>query len=555
MEKRIQFGRVITLSDSAAKVKYMPFPTRRVLRWMLQFRSANEDRPLPVKILIAQEILVAVNNHVSQSVKTEMGGFLLGNRYWDPSTKGEFVIIDQYVEAEPTQATAVSFNFTDAAWMQVSEDLSGKFNGKALIGWYHSHPRLGVFLSESDLQVHKERFKEPWMVALVIDPVNQRGGFFGWLEDTIDSRHPVEFYEYLSGKMIETKQSGLPWVNYICYDEATKQMYKPLRLPLALPSAGTPPPHNPISSWFKMPLSWLKMTSFETPQYFALLAILVVVIFISAVLARRPVEDAEHKGDGSELNYKPPQPQPPPIDTTPIRTSNNEAAYLDNMGQRSIKRVNMHQPNKRRKQNLCDLQITFSPRVAPENCEVIVEWLKKNVPTGEMKDQPAKATYSCLPGGMNVTVTAHWPNLPQSQTIPVKFTVGNQTFHSNAGYGAVFLKTSPRDHGSTSTANTSGVASSAGTTTKPSTPSQPTADPGAPEQVNGAPLQNRDPIKNATELDRDGKPKKPPTEMERKNEGNLGRNGYGTATSSADRDTENYEAKKKRVSDEKSFIF
>ncbi|HST22779.1 MAG TPA: Mov34/MPN/PAD-1 family protein [Blastocatellia bacterium] len=498
-----------------------------------------------MKILIAQEILVAVNNHVSQSVKTEMGGFLLGNRYWDPSTKGEFIIIDQYVEAEPTQATAVSFNFTDAAWMQVSEDLSGKFNGKALVGWYHSHPRLGVFLSESDLQVHKERFKEPWMVALVIDPVNQRGGFFGWREDTIDSRHPVEFYEYLSGKMVETKQSGLPWVNYICYDEATKQTYKPLRLPLALPPAGAPPPHNTISSWFKMPLSWLKMppswfkmSPFKNPQYLALLAILVVVILISAALTRRPVEDAERKGDGSELNYKPPQPQPPPIDTIPIRMS-DEAAYLDNMGQVGIKRVNMHQPNKRRRQILCDLQITFSPRVAPENCQVIVEWLKKNVPTGEMKDQPAKATYSCSPGGMNVTVTAHWPNLPQSQTIPVKFTVGNQTFHSNAGYGAVFLKSPPRDPGPSSTATTSGVASSASTTTKTSTSSQTTTDSGAPGQGNGAPP------KSGTELDGDGKPKKPPTEMERKNEGEFGRNGYGTAISLADRSAANYEPKKK----------
>jgi hypothetical protein len=53
--------------------------------------------------------------------------------------------------------------------------------GKALLGWYHTHPDLGIFLSETDLEkTHRVLFAEPFQIALVYDPVRHKAGYFCW---------------------------------------------------------------------------------------------------------------------------------------------------------------------------------------------------------------------------------------------------------------------------------------------------------------------------------------------------------------------------------------
>ncbi|MFX1594033.1 MAG: Mov34/MPN/PAD-1 family protein [Promethearchaeota archaeon] len=47
-----------------------------------------------------------------------------------------------------------------------------------IIGWWHSHPDLGCFLSSTDLLTQKYFFNKPYQVALVIDPVRDEFEFF-----------------------------------------------------------------------------------------------------------------------------------------------------------------------------------------------------------------------------------------------------------------------------------------------------------------------------------------------------------------------------------------
>jgi len=222
----IRLGRMMAAPDAAAQVRDTPFPTPRLLRWLPRGYSPE---PAPVAMLMSQEVLTEINAYVSQSLDKEMGGFLLGNRYRDPDSNKEFVIIDQHVDAAYAEGTAVSLAFTADAWMDLKENLSGRFSGKALVGWYHSHPKLGVFLSDSDLGIHEERFREPWMTAVVIDPYSHTGGFFCWRGGKLNLNEPVEFYEYLSTDSISTKESACEWNNYACYDDASGSIFEPRR--------------------------------------------------------------------------------------------------------------------------------------------------------------------------------------------------------------------------------------------------------------------------------------------------------------------------------------
>ena len=60
---------------------------------------------------------------------------------------------------------------------RVADDIvRGKIDGR-IVGWYHSHPGYGVFMSETDLATHGKLLQfSPFVIALVVDPeINEFG--------------------------------------------------------------------------------------------------------------------------------------------------------------------------------------------------------------------------------------------------------------------------------------------------------------------------------------------------------------------------------------------
>src|SRR3954447_25139327 len=53
-------------------------------------------------------------------------------------------------------------------------------HGRKILGWYHTHPGFGIFLSEMDLFIQNNFFPEPWQVASVYDPKSGEDGIFVW---------------------------------------------------------------------------------------------------------------------------------------------------------------------------------------------------------------------------------------------------------------------------------------------------------------------------------------------------------------------------------------
>ena len=77
-------------------------------------------------------------------------------------------------------------------------EIADRYPGRALVGWYHTHPRMGVFLSSYDTWLHMHFFPEPWQVALVIEPFGGSGGFFiRQPGDRLDPHRYFGFHELL----------------------------------------------------------------------------------------------------------------------------------------------------------------------------------------------------------------------------------------------------------------------------------------------------------------------------------------------------------------------
>jgi len=47
-----------------------------------------------------------------------------------------------------------------------------------IVGWWHSHPSFGVFLSATDIATQDFFFPESYQVALVVDPIAEVNAFF-----------------------------------------------------------------------------------------------------------------------------------------------------------------------------------------------------------------------------------------------------------------------------------------------------------------------------------------------------------------------------------------
>ena len=108
----------------------------------------------------------------------EIGGILLGRHEAD-----RLLILD-HVALPCEHAAGPSFVLSPTDHIKLAEMLAvGRGNPSVAqpVGWYHSLTRSGILLSETDLEIHKRYFPEPWQVALVLKPHTfqpTRAGFF-----------------------------------------------------------------------------------------------------------------------------------------------------------------------------------------------------------------------------------------------------------------------------------------------------------------------------------------------------------------------------------------
>jgi proteasome lid subunit RPN8/RPN11 len=110
----------------------------------------------------------------------ECGALLLG------SLDGDVVRIREWRPIECEHALGPGFvlsenDLTGLAALLERVGLDPVLDGLVPVGWFHTHTRSSLFLSEQDIAVHRRFFHEPWQVALVMalakdQPV--RAGFF-----------------------------------------------------------------------------------------------------------------------------------------------------------------------------------------------------------------------------------------------------------------------------------------------------------------------------------------------------------------------------------------
>jgi proteasome lid subunit RPN8/RPN11 len=130
------------------------------------------EQTIDLTPVLADGVLDAVRAHVDEELEREVGGILAGRL-----VEGR-AHVDLAVPALRAEGHRTNVTFTHDVWEDVLAQLDRDHPELRIVGWYHSHPGFGIFLSEYDQFIQQNFFPADGMVALVVDPQTGASGWF-----------------------------------------------------------------------------------------------------------------------------------------------------------------------------------------------------------------------------------------------------------------------------------------------------------------------------------------------------------------------------------------
>ncbi|MFA5247554.1 MAG: Mov34/MPN/PAD-1 family protein [Candidatus Micrarchaeia archaeon] len=127
-------------------------------------------------VYFRKSALDAAVAHAKEGAKSHMEtmGLLVGS--FHTHNAKPWVLVDGYVTSE-NDASAVSVKFSRDSFSDLASKLfTAVGNKRIVVGWLHSHPSYGCFLSGTDIGTQQRYFDHPLAIAAVVDPLKPDAG-------------------------------------------------------------------------------------------------------------------------------------------------------------------------------------------------------------------------------------------------------------------------------------------------------------------------------------------------------------------------------------------
>ena len=162
-------------------------------------RKPDQRQP---RVNIEGEVLRQIRQHARSNSKTEVCGVLIGEE------NGNGVSISARIPGLNAAQAGTYVTFTQDTWEHIYKIKDKEYPDERIVGWYHSHPGFGVFLSDHDTFIHKNFFSSALQVAWVYDPHSDEEGCFGWAGERLERVSEIHVKDDKGGE--EAGETGKP---------------------------------------------------------------------------------------------------------------------------------------------------------------------------------------------------------------------------------------------------------------------------------------------------------------------------------------------------------
>jgi proteasome lid subunit RPN8/RPN11 len=130
------------------------------------------------QVVINRSVLNDIRDHALSNCEVEVCGVIVGSVYGDAS--GPWGYVTANIRGNFASARNAQVTFTSETWTDIHRQMEERFPKQRILGWYHSHPGFGIFLSEMDVFIQEHFFAASWQIAFVDDPKGGDRGVFVW---------------------------------------------------------------------------------------------------------------------------------------------------------------------------------------------------------------------------------------------------------------------------------------------------------------------------------------------------------------------------------------
>jgi len=131
------------------------------------------------RVYISPDAHKRMQAHAAVSDEVELCGVLIGDVLRDD--QGCFLNISAIIEGEGANNYGSQVTFTHQTWSHINETKDKEYPQHKIVGWYHTHPGFGVFLSTMDSFIQENFFNQPYQVAIVLETKEKVEGCFAWM--------------------------------------------------------------------------------------------------------------------------------------------------------------------------------------------------------------------------------------------------------------------------------------------------------------------------------------------------------------------------------------
>jgi proteasome lid subunit RPN8/RPN11 len=160
-------------------------------------------------VVVDSEVVRKIRQHARSCNTIEVCGILIGQ------DRDHRVEVAACIEGENAEGAGAHVTFTQSTWEHIYEVKDKKFPNERIVGWYHSHPGFGIFLSEHDTFIHKNFFSSPGQVAWVFDPHSDEEGCFGWVNGRIERFRRIGVFDRRGGEVAESAVEPDPGMDLV----------------------------------------------------------------------------------------------------------------------------------------------------------------------------------------------------------------------------------------------------------------------------------------------------------------------------------------------------